>query len=257
MIASGDDSDGEMRRRLDYMISELDAVQKANGNGYVGGIPGSKAFWQGVSEGNVRLARQKWAPWYNLHKMFAGLRDAYLVAGNEKARNVLVAYGDWCDKLTAGLTDAQMQEMDSVEYGGMNEVLADIYAITGDVKYLEAAKRFNHRAVFNPLENHEDKLTGLHANTQIPKIIGMERIAALTHDEKLHGGADFFWNTVTKNRSVAFGGNSVSEHFNDPKDFGGMLQHREGPETCNTYNMLKLTEELFEAQPKAGYVDFY
>ena len=257
MVASGDDKDGEMRRRLDYMVDELDAVQKANGDGYVGGVPGSKELWKGIREGKVDLMRSKWVPWYNIHKMYAGLRDAYLIVGNVKAREILVRFGDWCVDVTSSLSEDQMQRMIGVEYGGMNEVMADIYAITGDKKYLETAKRFNHHAVFEPLERHEDNLTGLHANTQIPKIIGMERIAALTHDEKLHGGADFFWNTVTNNRSVAFGGNSVSEHFNDPKDFSRVVEHREGPETCNTYNMLKLTEELFQANPTAGYVDYY
>jgi DUF1680 family protein len=257
MIAAGDDTDGEMRRRLDYMVDELDTVQKANGDGYVGGVPGSKELWKGIREGKVDLMRTKWVPWYNVHKMYAGLRDAYLLIGNAKARDILVRFGDWCVDLTSGLSEDQMQRMIGVEYGGMNEVMADIYAITGDKKYLETAKRFNHRAVFDPLERHEDKLTGLHANTQIPKIVGMERIAALTHDEKLHGGADFFWDTVTRNRTVAFGGNSVSEHFNDPKDFSRVVEHREGPETCNTYNMLKLTEELFQASPTAGYVDYY
>jgi len=257
MMASGADPNGEFRRRLDTMIDELADVQKANGNGYIGGIPGSKEYWKSVAEGHVKLMRNKWAPWYNLHKMFAGLRDAYLNGGNEKARDLLVGFGDWCEKVTSGLTDRQMQQMIGTEYGGMNEVLADIYAITGDKKYIELAKRFNHRAVFEPLENHEDRLTGLHANTQIPKITGMERIAALVHDETLHTGAEFFWETVTQNRSVAFGGNSVSEHFNNPKDFSGMIEHREGPETCNTYNMLKLTKELFKAEPKAAYADFY
>lgn len=257
MIASGHDADGELRRRLDYMVGELDLVQKAYGDGYIGGIRAGKEFWREVGAGNVRLVRQKWAPWYNLHKMFAGLRDACAVAGNEKARALLIGYGDWCYKLTGGLTDAQMQEMNSVEYGGMNEVMADIYAITGDKKYLTAARRFNHQSLFGPLEKEQDRLTGMHANTQIPKIIGMERIAALDHDHQLHTGAAFFWETVTKNRSTAFGGNSVSEHFNDPKDFSGMVRHREGPETCNTYNMLKLTEELFAAQPKADYADYY
>ncbi len=257
MIASGADSDGEFHRRLDYMINELAQVQKANGNGYLGGIPGSGDYWKRISEGNVELIWRKWAPWYNLHKMYAGLRDAYIHGGSEKARDLLVRYGDWCEKLASGLSDAQMQQMLSNEHGGMNEVLADIYAITGNEKYLALAKRFNHRAVFEPLENHQDKLTGLHANTQIPKIIGMERIAALVHDEQLHTGARFFWETVTQNRSVAFGGNSVSEHFNDPKDFSRVIQHREGPETCNTYNMLRLTEQLFTAEPKAAYADFY
>lgn len=257
MMTSGADPDGEFHRRLDYMIDELTQIQKANGNGYLGGIPGSRDYWRRVAEGRVELMRSKWAPWYNLHKMYAGLRDAHLHGGNEKARDLLVRYGDWCEKVTSGLTDEQMQRMIDTEYGGMNEVLADIYAITGNKKYIELAKRFNHRAVFEPLENHQDRLTGLHANTQIPKITGMERIAALVHDERLHTGAKFFWETVTQNRSVAFGGNSVSEHFNNPKDFSRMIGHREGPETCNTYNMLRLTKELFTAEPKAAYADFY
>ena len=257
MIDSGDDPDGEFHRRLGYMIDELAQIQEANGNGYLGGIPGSRDYWKRVAEGRVELMRNKWAPWYNLHKMYAGLRDAYLHGGSEKARELLVRYGDWCEEVTSGLTDAQMQQMLSNEYGGMNEVLADIYAITGNKKCIELAKRFNHRAVFEPLENHQDRLTGLHANTQIPKIIGMERIAALAHDATLHSGAKFFWETVTQHRSLAFGGNSVSEHFNNPNDFSGVITHREGPETCNTYNMLRLTEQLFTAEPKAAYADYY
>ncbi len=257
MIESGDDPDGEFRRRLDYMIDELAQVQKANANGYLGGIPGSRDYWRGVAEGHVELMRRKWAPWYNLHKMFAGLRDAYLHGGNPKARDLLVRFGDWCQSVTAGLSDEQMQQMLDTEYGGMNEVLADIYAITGEKRYIDLARRFNHRAIFEPLEHHQDRLTGLHANTQIPKIVGMERIAALIDDPALHTGAAFFWETVTEHRSLAFGGNSVSEHFNPPDDYSRVIRHREGPETCNTYNMLRLTEQLFKAEPKAAYADFY
>lgn len=257
MTAAGADPDGECRRRLNYMIDELEEIQNANGNGYLGGITGSKDYWKRVAEGNVELMRSKWAPWYNLHKTYAGLRDAYIHGGNQKASDLLVRFGDWCQKVTSGLSEAQMQRMLGTEYGGMNEVLADIYAVAGNRKFLELAKRFNHQSIFEPLENRQDRLTGLHANTQIPKIIGMERIAALTQDELLHSGAEFFWETVTRHRSVAFGGNSVSEHFNDPGDFSGMMEHREGPETCNTYNMLRLTQQLFKAEPKAAYADYY
>ena len=257
MIASGADPDGELQRRLEAIIDELAQIQKFNGDGYIGGVPGSKELWSRIAEGQIEAIRSKWVPWYNLHKMFAGLRDAYLYGGNETARDLLVRYGVWCEIVTSALSDAQMQRMLDTEYGGMNEVLADIYAITGEQKYIELAKRFNHRAVFEPLENHQDRLTGLHANTQIPKIIGMERIASLTNDKTLHTGAAFFWDTVTKHRSLAFGGNSVSEHFNDPKDFSGVIEHRQGPETCNTYNMLRLTEQLFKAEPKGAYADFY
>jgi DUF1680 family protein len=258
MIASGfDTTNGELKRRLDYMIAELDECQKANGNGYVGGVPGSRDLWTAVKAGRIDALGRKWVPWYNLHKTFAGLRDAYQVAGNQQAREILIRFGDWCSDVTSGLSEDQMQRMLGTEHGGMNEVLADIYGITGDKKYLDLARRFNHKAVIDPLVRHQDRLTGLHANTQIPKIAGIERIATLSGDTNLESGARFFWETVTHNRSVAFGGNSVSEHFNNPKDFKGMLESREGPETCNTYNMLRLTEQLFAAEPKAAYSDYY
>jgi DUF1680 family protein len=262
MIASGADTpEGEFRRQLDYLLAELDRCQQASGDGYLGGVPGSRVFWNDVAAGGVDAngfrVGGKWVPWYNLHKTFAGLRDAYLVAGNSKALEILIRYGDWCVQLISGLSDAQMQNMLKTEHGGMNEVLADIYAITGDEKFLRAARRFHHQAVLDPLRRHEDRLTRLHANTQIPKVIGLERIAALTGDQEANSGARFFWENVTSKRTVAFGGNSVAEHFNDPKDFSGMLENRQGPETCNTYNMLRLTEQLFAAEPKAAYADYY
>ena len=258
MIAAGEDTPiGDLRHRLDYMIGELKACQDANGDGYVGGVPGSRALWTAVANGDIDAVNRKWVPWYNLHKTLAGLRDAWLEAGNAGARDVLVRFGDWCVDLTSHLSDDQMQRMLSQEHGGMNEVLADVYAITGDRKYLATAERFNHRAVLDPLLRHEDQLTGLHANTQIPKVIGLERIAALSGDGSADSGARFFWETVTRHRSVVFGGNSVSEHFNDPHDFHGVLMSREGPETCNSYNMLRLTEALFAGEPDAAYADYY
>ena len=257
MIASDNDKKNELRRRLNYMIDELEICQRTNGDGYVGGVPDSHTFWKQIAEGHIEAFRGKWVPWYNLHKTFAGLRDAYLVGGNEKARNILIALGDWCDHVTAGLSDAKMQQMLGTEQGGMNEVLADIYAITGDEKYLKLSRRFCHQAVLSPLEHEQDRLTGLHANTQIPKVIGLETIATLTGDKEADTGARYFWENVTGHRTVAFGGNSVSEHFNATNNFQGMLQSREGPETCNTYNMLRLTEQLFASQPRAAYADYY
>ena len=257
MIASGNDSDGALRKRLDYMLAELDRVQKANGDGYIGGVPGSKDLWSGIAKGDVGLIGKKWVPWYNVHKTYAGLRDAWLETDSALARTLLIRFGDWCVNITSKLSDAQMQQMIGSEYGGMNESLADIYAITGDKKYLQAAERFNHQQILHPLTRREDQLTGKHANTQIPKIIGFERIAALTGNAQLDSAARFFWETVTQHRSVAFGGNSVREHFNDPKDFRGLLEDREGPETCNTYNMLRLTEQLFAAKPAATLADYY
>ena len=259
MIASGADTpEGELRRRLDYMVSELDRCQKASSDGYIGGVPGSRELWQAISAGRVDAINRKWVPWYNLHKTYAGLRDAFWLTGSEQARDILIRCGDWCEKITSGLSDDQMQRMLGQEHdGGINEVLADIYSITGDEKYLRLARRFCHKAVLEPLKHHEDRLTGLHANTQIPKIVGLERIATLAGDKEADSGALYFWENVTGKRTVAFGGNSVSEHFNDPRNFSGMLESREGPETCNTYNMLRLTEQLFLSRPSAAYADYY
>jgi DUF1680 family protein len=262
MVASGADTpDGELSRRLDAMLGELERCQQAFGNGYLGGVPGSRALWEAVFKGEIQAhgfgLNGKWVPWYNLHKTFAGLRDAWILADRPKAKDLLVRYGDWCVGLISRLSEAQMQDMLRAEFGGMNEVMADIHAITGDPKYLEAARKFQHRAVLDPMIRGEDRLTGLHANTQIPKVIGMQRIAMLGGGEDLQRGARFFWDTVTQTRNVAFGGNSVAEHFNDPKDFRRMLEHREGPETCNTYNMLRLAGMLFETRPSGAYADYY
>ena len=150
MIASGNDPDGELGRRLDYMLFEMARVQQANGDGYIGGIPGSRDFWKVIASGDVGKIWNRWAPWYNVHKTFAGLRDAYVGGGRPKARELLVKLGDWCVNLTSKLNDTQMQQMLSNEYGGMNEVMADIYTITGDRKYLETAERFNHRRRHRP-----------------------------------------------------------------------------------------------------------
>jgi DUF1680 family protein len=258
MISSGHDtSAGELERRLDAMLAELEECQLAGKDGYIGGVPGSKALWEEVANGEVDAVNQKWVPWYNVHKTFAGLRDATILTKKVKARQMLIRLADWAEKVVGGLSEDQMQRMLRQEHGGMNESLADVFSITGNAKYLRLAEKFSHRAILDPLSRREDRLTGLHANTQIPKVIGFQRIAGLEQAENYGDTAKFFWDTVIRNRSVAFGGNSVSEHFNDPADFSRMVEHREGPETCNTYNMLRLTERLFCSQPDTKYMDYY
>lgn len=259
MIA--DTGDAELRRRLDYMIAEFAACQQASGNGYVGAVPDGKKFWAEIHAGQIDPTNfslnGKWVPWYNLHKLFAGLRDAWLILGHEQARDVLIRLSDWCDALLAPLSDEQMQAMLRTEHGGMNEVLADVSAITGDPKYLKLARRFSHRAILDPLLEKQDQLTGLHANTQIPKVIGFARIAELDGDPSWREASRFFWETLVARRSVAIGGNSVREHFHPTDDFSSMIESREGPETCNTYNMLRLSEQLFRGEPSARYADYY
>jgi DUF1680 family protein len=251
----------EWRQRLDALVAGLAECQQAGKDGYVGGIPNGRKLWGDIAAGHHNFQNFSlngaWVPWYNLHKLFAGLRDAWVLGGNAQARDVLVRLADWADTLLVALTDEQMQAMLGTEHGGMNEVLADVYALTGDAKYLRLAQRFSHRAILNPLLRHEDKLTGLHANTQIPKVIGFARIAELGGDASWRDAARFFWNTVGGPRSVAFGGNSEREHFNPTDDFSALLESREGPETCNTYNMLRLAEVLFRAEPAARYADYY
>jgi len=249
--------DTVFRNRLNYMLGWLEQCQQQNGNGYVGGIPNGKQLWQQVEQGRVEAVWDRWVPWYNLHKLYAGLADAYLLTGSEQAKRILVGLSDWCLRLTDKLSDGQMQRMLGNEHGGMNEVLANVSRITGDERYMSLARRFSHRAILNPLLQHQDSLTGLHANTQIPKVVGFARIAALTGDKAWADAAEFFWNTVTLHRTVSFGGNSVREHFNSPDDFSPMLESREGPETCNSYNMLKLTKALFQANPDAKYMHYY
>jgi len=253
--------DQKIKQRLDYMIDELDRCQNASVNGYVSGIPSGKKIWKEISEGNIRASgfglNDRWVPLYNIHKIYAGLRDAYWYAGSEKAKNMLVKLTDWMANEVSTLSDEQIQEMLRSEHGGLNEVFADVYEITGNKKYLQLAHRFSHQAILNPLLLGEDKLTGIHANTQIPKVIGYKRIADMENNQQWSNAADFFWHNVTEKRSSVIGGNSVSEHFNPVNDFSSMIKSIEGPETCNTYNMLKLTKELFATLPKSYYMDYY
>jgi len=252
--------DAEVLKRLNYFVAELKRCQQ-NNNGYLGGVPGGKEAFDQIAQGKLQAdnfsVNGKWVPWYNLHKIFAGLRDAYQYAGNEDAKQLLINLSDWTITLTNHLTDEQMQTMLRSEHGGMNEVLADVYAITQDKKYLTLAQRFSHNVILNPLVAEQDKLTGLHANTQIPKVIGFKRIGDLTANQSWQNAAQFFWKTVHDHRTVAIGGNSVKEHFHDDKDFSSMIDEVEGPETCNTYNMLKLTEMLYLTDPKVNYADYY
>jgi DUF1680 family protein len=196
-------------------------------------------------------------PLYNIHKTFAGLHDAWLYTGSEKAKNMLIALSNWMLTVTANLNDTQMQTLLGSEHGGLNEVFANVYAITGEKKYLELATRFSHKKILDPLAHEEDKLNGLHANTQIPKVIGFERIAELNGDSAYHTAAHFFWETVVKHRTCVIGGNSVREHFHPANDFSSMITSEQGPETCNTYNMLKLTKLLYQAEGDESYIDYY
>lgn len=259
--ATGDE---ECRRRMEYMISELEECAEAYnrnhpewGKGYVGGFPGSEKLWSTFKKGDFGIYFGSWAPFYNLHKMYAGLRDAWLYCGNEKAKNLFLGFCDWAIDLTAGLSDEQMEHMLGNEHGGMNEVLADAYAITKNEKYLECAKRFSHKRLFTPMSQRQDCLDNMHANTQVPKVIGFERISELSGNEIYHTASAYFWDVVTGRRSLAFGGNSRREHFPSNDACTDFINDIDGPESCNTNNMLKLTENLHRRNPEARFADYY
>jgi DUF1680 family protein len=168
-----------------------------------------------------------------------------------------VKLSDWFLNITSGLSEEQIQQMLRSEHGGMNEIFADMFALTGDAKYLDMAKKLSHRKILDPLLAGKDELTGLHANTQIPKVVGYKRIADLAKDTVWSNAAEYFWNTVVTSRSVSIGGNSVREHFHPTNDFSSMIESNQGPETCNTYNMLRLTNLLFLSDPDVKYMDYY
>ena len=251
----------EIKGRLDYVISELKRCYDADGNGYISGVPGGKQIWKEIAEGNIRTAsfglNDRWVPLYNIHKIFAGLRDAYLIYGSKECREMFIGLTDWMYRLTSALTDEQLQDMLRSEHGGLNEVFADAAAISGDARFMELAKRFSHKRVLEPLLKGEDHLTGMHANTQIPKVIGYNRIADLEGYEDWDKAAQYFWETVVDNRSITIGGNSVFEHFHPAENFESMLTSEQGPETCNTYNMLRLTKMLYATTGNTHYMDYY
>lgn len=255
--SSGDDA---FRKRVDYIVAELAQCQQKHGNGYVSAIPEGERIFREVSEGNIRTQpfdlNGGWVPWYTMHKLFAGLIDAFVHCGNEQALTVAKGLGDWAYRTTSRLSEEQWQQMLACEHGGMNEAMANLYALTGDEKYLQVARKFYHRAVLDRLANGEDCLPGLHANTQIPKIIGVARLYEITGEPRYRRIAEFFWERVVKHHSYVIGGHSDHEHFGPPDRLASRLSTNTC-ETCNTYNMLKLTRHLFSWEPKADYMNFY
>jgi DUF1680 family protein len=252
--------DPEFLRRVNYIVDQLAKCQAARKTGYVGAIPKEDTIWAEVAKGDIRShgfdLNGGWSPWYTVHKVMAGLSDAYLYAGNNQALQVCEKMGDWTGETIKNLDDAQLQKMLICEYGGMAEVLANLYAITGDKKYLAYSYKFYDKRILDLLAQHHDILPGKHSNTQIPKIIASARRFELTGDKNDQAISDFFWQTVTENHSYATGGNSNYEYLGAPGKLNDQLTENT-TETCNTYNMLKLTRHLFAVQPSAYLMDFY
>ena len=247
----------ECLKRMNYMLDELDKCQKQSEHGYVGGVPDSDIIWDEIHDGNTGIIGKYWVPWYNIHKTLAGLRDTWLYAGSEKGREMFLKLCDWGCWVTENLTQEQMESMMNTEFGGMNEVFADAYQMTMNPKYLTEAKKWTHHQLFDSMVSGVDNLDNRHANTQVPKVVGFARYYTVSDDPDYLIASEFFWDRVANHRSVAFGGNSRREHFPQASDYRSYVEEREGPESCNTNNMLKLTEDLFFENPRPGYADFY
>lgn len=254
--------DVELLNRMNHMIAEMKKAQDANGDGYVGGV--DKECWSALRNCDVTGVEKRWVPWYNMHKVYAGLRDAYIYGGSTEALEMFYKLCDWGIEAIKNLDDATMERMLGTEFGGMDEVYADAYDLSGKKKYLDAAIRFSHHWLLDPMAKGEDMLDNRHANTQVPKVVGYQRIAELCEragrpeEAKLYKkAADFFWDTVVNTRSLAIGGNSRREHFASASDCISYVEDREGPESCNTNNMLKLTEGLFRMSPSLQLADFF
>ena len=245
--------DQRFQQRVGYVVDELKACQDAGGTGLV------FAFPDGAQQLENAVSGQRFVgvPWYTMHKIFAGLRDAHQLAGSTVARSVLAQLSEWAFRLTSPMTDEQFQRMLGREHGGMNEVLADVHAITGDARFLTLAQRFSHRALLEPLAAGRDTLDGLHANTQIPKVVGFQRLYELTGNEEYRKAAHFFWHTIVRARSFVTGGHGDLEHFFPPGEFPGRLHSAKTMETCCTHNMLRLTRLLFCDDPAPAYADYY
>ena len=265
--ASHDESQRtKLKERLDYMLQVLKDCQDQYDEdteglyGFIGGQPINDS-WKALYQGDLSKIRDNWGwvPFYCQHKVLAGLRDAYIYGGSDVAKELFRKLADWSVNLVKKVSDSDFQGFLGCEHGGMNETLLDAYQLFGDRKYLAAAKKYSHKDMINNMQTlNTTFLDGKHANTQVPKYIGFERIfeqdQAATNYKK---AAENFWTDVSRNRTVCIGGNSVGEHFLSKANSNRYIDQLDGPESCNSNNMLKLSEMLADRTGDAKYVDFY
>jgi len=258
-------ADARFKERADYIVKELAEIQNAQKDGYLGALMDDKGVdgkirFQDLANGTIKSGgfdlNGLWSPWYVEHKIFAGLRDAYRYTGNTQALEVEIKFAEWAEGILSKLDDEHIQRMLATEFGGMNEVTADLYADTGDPRWLQLSSKFEHRAILDPLAARQDILGGKHGNTQVPKLLGSLMRYVYTGDETDHKAATFFWDQVAWHHSFATGGHGKNEYFGPPDKLNDMVDGRTA-ETCNVYNMIKMSRELFSIDPEIRYVDFH
>jgi uncharacterized protein len=260
--------DAECKRRVDYIVAELAACQQAHGDGYVAGftrkrgdvVEDGKLLFPEVMRGDIRSMgfdlNGCWVPFYNWHKLYAGLFDAQSWCGNGQALPVAIALGGYIERVFAALNDDQVQQVLDCEHGGINESFAELYARTKDPRWLRLAERIRHKKVLDPLTAGQDSLPWIHANTQIPKIIGLARIHEVGGRADADRAPRFFWETVIRDYTYVIGGNADREYFPAPRTISKHITEQTC-ESCNSYNMLKLTRHLYAWKPEARLFDYY
>lgn len=263
--------DPRFKQRADYMVQQFKEIQDKQGDGYLGALMGSegrrgsrtlvdgKKLFDELAQGTIRSGgfdlNGMWSPWYVEHKLFAGLRDAYRLTGNKTALQVEIKFAGWVDSILSKLNHDQIQRMLNTEFGGMNEVLADLYSDTGDPRWRKACDYFEHEAIVDPLAKHEDILAGKHGNTQVPKLLGELKRYIYTADQTSGSAAKFFWDQVVYHHSFATGGHGHDEYFGPPDKLNSIVDGRDD-ESCNVYNMLKMTRVLFALHPSDKYAEY-
>lgn len=255
-----------LKERMDYMLKVMKDCQDQYDNnqeglyGFIGGQPINDS-WKALYQGDLSKIQKNWGwvPFYCQHKILAGLRDAYLYGNSKEAKEMFRKLSDWSANLIAKVDDQAFEGFLNCEHGGMNESLLDAYQLFGDAKYLAAAKKYTHKAILNGMQTFNTSfLDGKHANTQVPKFIGMERIGEMDGAAANYiTAAENFWKDVATNRTVCIGGNSVNEHFLAAANGNRYIDQPDGPESCNTNNMMKFSEMLFDRTSDAKYVDFF
>jgi DUF1680 family protein len=249
-LAYASDGNDVLRRRGDTMVAELARCQKAHGNGYLSAYPAD--LFQHLAEG-----KKVWAPFYTLHKIMAGLLDMYVHTGNEQALQTAEAMAGWVDGYFEGIGDEQRQRMLRTEYGGMNEVLANLYGLTRKQRYLDTARLFEQPIFLDPLAAHRDELKGLHVNTHVPKVIGAARMYELTGDRRYRGIAEYFLEDVLTERCYAIANTSDDEGWTTPPGtLKGTLNYSNA-ECCVAYNLMKLERHAFAWTGDARWMDAY
>lgn len=242
--------DEELKAKAGQLVDELARCQRANGGGYLSAFP--REFFD-----RLRAGKKVWAPFYTIHKIMAGHLDMYQHCGNEQALDTALKMAAWVQNWTQPISDEQLARIQKVEFGGMNEVLYNLYAVTGNSAHLESGHRWDHNAFFDPLAQGRDELKGLHANTNIPKVIGAAREYELTGDPRYRNIAEYFWREITTQRAYCTGGTSNDEHW---RTAPGKLATELGvsaEECCCGYNMMKLTRHVFSWNADAAAMDYY